>query len=181
MLRTIRFVLIIGCFSALAACAGNVPGERVLFDFESDSELDRLHWKCHTLLALSDEHTTHGARSLRLELYPSPYPGLAPTLQKNDWRRFKALCFDIYNPENVTLGVTVRIDDRKDYPDYGNRYNKGFVIQPGMNRIRIPFDSFITSDTGRTLDLKKIYRLLIFMVRPEKRVVLYVDYLRLVS
>lgn len=181
MLRIIRFVLIIGCFSALAGCADSVSGERVLFDFESDSELDRFHWKCHTLFSLSDEHITHGARSLRLELYPSPYPGLAPMLEENDWQRYKTLCFDIYNPEKAALRITVRIDDRKDYPDYGNRYNKGFVIQPGLNRIHIPFDSLITSRTGRTLDLKKIYRLLIFMVRPEKKVVLYVDYLRLVT
>ena len=165
----------------LSSCTGCVAEELVLFDFESDSELDHLHWKCHTLLALSDEHTTHGARSLRMELYPSPYPGLAPMLEKNDWRRFKALRFDIYNPENAALRISVRIDDRKDYPDYVNRYNKGFVIQPGMNQLCIPFDSFITSGTGRTLDLKKIYRLLIFMVRPEKKVVLYVDYLRLVT
>jgi len=181
LLRIIRLILIIGCFSALAACASSVPGERVLFDFESDSELDRFHWKCHTLFSLSDEHITHGTRSLRLELYPSPYPGLAPMLEENDWRRYKTLCFDIYNPGKAALRIAVRIDDRKDYPDYGNRYNKSFIIQPGLNRIRIPFDSLITSRTGRTLDLKKIYRLLIFMVRPEKKVVLYVDYLRLVS
>ena len=158
-----------------------MPGERVLFDFESDSELDRFDWRCHTLFSLSDAYATHGKKCLRLELYPSDYPGLAPMLDDNDWRGYKNLCFDIYNSEEEVLSVTVRIDDRKDYPDYGDRYNKSFEIQPGMNQIRIPFDSFITSRTGRALDLKKIYRLLIFIVRPEKRVVLYVDYLRLVS
>jgi len=176
-----RFILIIGCFSALAACAGSVSGERVLFDFESDEQLDRFHWRCHTLFSLSNEYPTHGDKSLRLELYPSEYPGLAPMLDENDWRGYKTLCFDIYNTEKETLRITVRIDDRKDYPNYGDRYNKSFIIQPGMNRVCIPFDSLITSRTSRTLDLKKIYRLLIFVVRPQKKVVLYVDYLRLVS
>jgi hypothetical protein len=140
-----------------------------------------VHWQCHTLFTLSDEHATHGRKSLRLELYSSEYPGLAPMLDENDWRGYKNLCFDIYNSEEEVLSVTVRIDDRKDYPNYGDRYNESFIIQPGMNQIRIPFNSLLTSNTGRALDLKKIYRLLIFMVRPEKKVVLYVDYLRLVS
>ena len=51
--------------------------EKILFDFESDSELDRFHWQCHTLFSLSDEHATHGKKSLKLELFPSDYPGLS--------------------------------------------------------------------------------------------------------
>lgn len=169
------------CWLALMGCSQGPSGERVLFDFESDRELDRFHWQCHTLFSLSDEHATHGEKSLRLKLYPSEYPGLAPMLDDNNWSRYKTLCFALCNPEKDALRITVRIDDRKDNPDYGNRYNKSFVIQPGMNRIRISFDTLITSGTNRNLDFKKIYRLLIFMVHPEKKVVLYVDYLRLVS
>ena len=37
--------------------------ESILFDFESDRELDRVHWKCHTLMSISDQHSTHGKGS----------------------------------------------------------------------------------------------------------------------
>ncbi len=153
----------------------------MLFDFESDAELDRFHWKCHTLFSLSDDHVTHGKRSLRLELYPSDYPGLAPMIEINNWGGYKALCFDISNPEKKELGISVRIDDREDYPDYEDRYTKSFILKPGMNPMRIPLDSLVTSGTGRSLDLRRIYRVFIFMAHPEKPVVLYVDYIRLVS
>jgi hypothetical protein len=137
-------------------CYGNTPKELVLFDFESDSELDRIHWECHTLFSLSDEHASHGKRSLKMELFPSDYLGLTPMLKENDWSRYKALCFDIYNPGEKQVQVSVRIDDKKDYPDYAERYNRSFNVNPGMNQISIPFKSLITSGTKRNLDLKKI-------------------------
>jgi len=180
MISTSRWILIIAWYLVSMACQEGQTGERVLFDFESDAEFDRFHWKCHTLFSLSDEHVTHGKKSLRVELYPSDYPGLTPTLGENDWRDYKVLSFDIFNPEEGALTITVRIDDRKDYPNYEDRYNKGFILEPGMNHMSIPLDSLVTSGKDRKLNLKKIYRILIFMTRPEKRVVLYMDYIRLV-
>ena len=75
--------------------------------------------------------------------------------------------------------MTVRIDDSKDYPDYADRYNKTFYLQPGANTISIPIDMLITSGTKRKLNLKMIYRVLIFMAKPNEKVVLYFDYMRL--
>jgi len=168
-LITIIFLTIFPIF--LLNCHSNTPKELVLFDFESDSQLDQFHWKCHTLFSISDEHASHGEKSLKLELFPSDYPGLTPMLKENDWRGFKALCFDIYNPEEKQQ-ISVRIDDRKDYPDYGERYNKSFILNQGMNQISIPLNTLVTSGTDRNLNLKNIYRLLIFTASPEKRVVL---------
>lgn len=116
-----------------------------------------------------------------MELYPSDYPGLTPMLEENDWRGYKMFCFDIFNPKKKEIRLSLRIDDRKDYPDYEDRYNNTFILKPGMNRVSIPLDILITSGTKRTLDLRKIYRVLIFMAHPQSKVVLYVDYIRLVS
>lgn len=115
-----------------------------------------------------------------MELYPSDYPGLSPKLKENDWRGFKALCFDIYNPEEKQVQISVRIDDQKDYPDYKDRYNKSFILNQGMNQISIPLNTLVTSGKDRNLNLKNIYRLLIFTASPEKRVVLYIDFIRLI-
>ena len=176
----ITFIFITACLLSLTSCFCGSPSELVLFDFESDTDLDRFHWKCHTLFSLSNENATHGFKSLRLELHPSDYPGLAPKLDTNDWRRYKTLSFDIYNPEDVDTSIAVRIDDKKDYPDYEDRYNKSFILKPGLNRLNIPLNSLITSVTRRTLDLKNIYRFLIFMAHPQKKHILYIDYIRLV-
>lgn len=161
-------------------CADPTPAEKVLFDFESDAELDQVHWKCHALFSLSEEHATHGSKCLRMELYPSTYPGVSPMVREKDWSGFRSLCFDVYNPEERELGIAVRIDDKKNWPDYPDRYNKRFALLKGMNRIEIPLSTLVTSGTRRGMDLKNIHRFLIFMADPPEKNVLYVDYIRLV-
>jgi hypothetical protein len=153
----------------------------MLFDFETDADLDRIHWKCFTLLKLTKEHATHGSKSLQLELYPSDYPGLTPKLDEMDWRGCKALSFDIYNPADSEKAIIIRIDDREDYPDYADRYNKKFILKPGQNDVSIPLDNLITTGSNRKLNLKRIYRLFIFMWNPPEKHVLYIDYLRLLG
>jgi len=157
----------------------NLMGEKILFDFETDEEMDRFHWKCHTLFTLSDEHVTHGSKSLRLEFYPSEYPGLAPIIKNADWSKYRAFLFDVNNPQDWDILVSIRIDDKKDHPNYADRYNSSFIIMPGTNTITIPFDSLITSGTKRMLNLKMIYRVLVFMEQPKEKATLYFDYIRL--
>ncbi len=181
MIQIVLQLIVAACFIILCGCHEGIPPESVLFDFESDSDLDRVHWKCHSLFHLSDKHVSHGTKSLHLELYPSEYPGFSPNLVKDDWQGYKSFCFDVYNPGEKELQITVRIDDREDAPEYPDRYNRSFTIKPGMNRIRIPLDSLVTSGTRRKLDLNSIHQLIIFMVNPALKVDLYIDYGHLVS
>jgi hypothetical protein len=176
-----KILLIAVCLSTLVSCSSGPADELILFDFEADAELDKINWKCFTLFSLSYEHVTHGQNSLRMELYPSNWPGWTPKIEVKDWHRYKAIAFDIFNPEEKVLAVAVRIDDKVDYPDYTDRYNKRFNLKPGMNHMHIPLDALATSGTNRALDLKKIYRFFVFMGQPERKYVLYLDYVRLIS
>jgi hypothetical protein len=150
--KLIPLVFIVIC--TITACSDQRPKELILFDFETDAELDRMHWKCFTMFTLSGEHVTHGAKSLRMELYPSSWPGLTPKLNVRNWRGFEAIGFDAYNPESNDIALALRIDDRKDFPDYDDRYNQSFILKPGMNRLEIPFNNLVTSATKRKLDLE---------------------------
>jgi hypothetical protein len=153
--------------------------EKILFDFESDSELERFHWRCHTLFSLSDEHATRGSKSLKLELFPSDYPGLTPKLAGNNWQGYNTFSFDIYSTQQKITPLTVRIDDSKDCLDHPDRFNKIFYLQPGANTISIPTDTLVTSGTKRKLNLKMIYRVMIFVAQPGERMVYYFDCIRL--
>jgi hypothetical protein len=164
----------------VCGCPMDRPAKLILFDFEEDAELDRLQWRCFTLLSLSSEHATHGEKSLKMEFFPSRWPGWEPKLYKKDWRGFEALGFDLYNVQDINLSVTVRIDDRKGYPGHANRYNQVFILRPGSNTLVIPFDSLMTSGSNRTLNLGRIERLILFMGSPEKRFVLHLDHVRLI-
>jgi hypothetical protein len=177
MMRRILFYFMV--LLILLGCVDRPATEKILFDFESDGELDRLHWSCRALYSLSEEHATHGSTCLRMELYPSGYPGLAPILVEHDWRPYKALVFDLYNPQGKEIEITVRIDDKEKAYEYADRYNKNFRLGPGANSVEISLGSLITSGTERNLDLKNIYRFLFFMVSPPEKATVHVDYIRL--
>lgn len=166
---------------APAACSHPPVHELVLNDFEADSDLDRIHWQCRTLFSLSQEHVTNGKKSLRMELFPAAYPGLSLKLDERDWRRFDSVAFDIYNPQDEALEITVRIDDREDYPDFDDRYNGRITLMPGSNNLRIPLNSLRTAGTDRSLNLKTIERFLFFFVDTNETYRLYVDNIRLTS
>ena len=165
----------------IAACEKTNNRELVLFDFESESVLDEFHWKCHTLFSLSNLYAVQGKKTLKLELFPSSYPGISPALKHHDWSGYKAFCFDVYNPLSEPVNLMLRIDDKKDAYEYNDRYNKSFVLMPGANQVKIPLENLKTSGKARLLDLKNICRFLIFMPHPDKKYVMYIDYFRLVQ
>lgn len=164
----------------MGACEKIADQELILYDFESEAVLNEVHWKCHTLFSLSDKYAVHGKKSLRLELFPSSYPGLSPALKYHDWRGYQSLCFEVYNPTPDTLKLILRVDDKKEALEYTDRYNKAFLINPGANTLKIPLDSLVTSETNRPLALKNIYQFLVFMSHPDRNHVLYLDYFRLI-
>jgi hypothetical protein len=165
----------------LISCNKTAPEEAILLDFESNAELDQLHWSCHTLYSLSDDHATHGSKSLKLDIFPSDYPGMNFVPAIKDWRDYKQLSFDVYNPLQESVTMTVRIDDKKDYPEYNDRYNKGFVLNRGNNHVVILLDSLLTSVANRHLNIAHIHRLFIFVGHPKVKLTLYVDAINLIK
>lgn len=151
----------------------------MLLDFESDSELDQLRWRCHALYSLSGDHATHGARSLKLELFPADYPGMEFSPAIKDWSHYKELHLDVFNPGKDSLRLTMRIDDKKNYPDYADLFNKSFMINTGANHIAIPLDSMATSGSNRNIDRANIHRVFIFTAHPKGKTTLFIDAIKL--
>ncbi len=177
-IKTNIFIITLSILGMIS-CHNDLPVPFVLSDFESDTDLDRVQWQCHTLFSLSDRNVTHGNKSLQLDLYPSDYPGIAFELPMHDWSKYEMLSLDIYNPQEESLSLAMSIDDMKKYPDYKDRYNGSFSIQPGINHLRIPLASLSTSGTKRSINLKNIHRYMIFMAHPPKKYVLCIDYVHL--
>jgi len=86
------------------------------------------------------------------------------------------------DPDNdsAAYNLAFALDDKKDYPDYKDRYNQSINLKSGQNSICISLNEMATSGTNRKINLQNIYRVLIFKANPEKKVVFYVDYMRLV-
>lgn len=177
--RRLTACLFFSVFLLFGGCSGEHAGTTYLADFESDADLDRLQWSCRTFFSLSAEHVAHGTKSLKVELYPSPYPGLSFVPHVKNWKGYRALSFDIRVPSGDDV-VNVRIDDRVG-GDMDDRefFSRGLAVQRGTNRISIPLGGLATSDGRRNLELSRIERVHIFAVAPNKKTVWHIDAIRL--
>jgi hypothetical protein len=150
------------------------------YDFEESGILDELAWRCRTIYRLSPEHATSGTRSLEVTFFPAPpedrenYPGVSFPAFDPDWNSRRSLVFDVYNPEERVLRLTLRIDDRRG-PTYPERLNRTLTLAPGANRISIPLAGMLTSGSRRPLNLANILRVSLFMANPRERHTLYLD------
>ena len=178
--QTMHKALFVFLVILVAGCRPAPSADLVLFDFERDDELNMLHWSCGTLYSLSTEYATRGAQSLKIELYPSAYPGFHPKLEVTDWRGYTALAMDIHNPSSESVVLALRVDD-ENKTSYGERYNGRVVIKPGATAFFLPFDALVTSGSQRPLNLKRIQCCLLFTSSPKARKVLYLDAVRLVA
>jgi uncharacterized protein len=151
----------------------------VLFDFESDEDLQRLNWECHKWFELSFENATSGLFSLKVFLPPGSYPGINFEEMRKDWSQFKLLKMDITNPSSEDIRFHVRIDDHESGWEYGNRFDVNFVLKPGLNNISIATDSIKTNLRGRRLDLENIKRMMVFIPSNPKKRELFIDNIRL--
>jgi len=159
----------------LSSCSSRQP---FCYDFEMEDSIDALQWKCKTFFSLSNKHSTSGQKSLKMELYPSPYPGITLNHFNPDWSKYTLLKFGIYNEEQLPLRLTIRIDDKKN-PSYSNRYNHTIILQCGMNNISIPLTNVGTSGTGRKINLTNVQKMILFLSSPKEKRVIYLDNVRL--
>lgn len=148
------------------------------YDFEDEDVFNYIFCKCKTNPTISDKYSTLGKKSLKLEIYPSKYPGISFGNFNHNWSKFFFIKADVFNEEKTTLHLSIRIDDKIN-PEYDDRYNNTLVLKSGANHISIELDRLVTSGTNRRLNLNRIERIIFFVVMPEKKKTLYLDNLRL--
>jgi len=167
--------------AALAAGCGFLdrPAVRVLFDFEKESDLDHVWWSCPDLYSLTTEHASSGERALRCDLGTGDYPGVRFRDLHSDWTGYDRLAFTIRQGSADTLTLVVRIDDADSGEDFHNRYNGRFPLPPGASEILVPLEEVRRAPKDRQLDLSRVERLVLFLYRPGRPPVLWIDHLRL--
>jgi predicted MPP superfamily phosphohydrolase len=158
---------------------GNPPERGVLFDFESEAELNLLDWTCQKWFERSTEHATSGTYSLKITLPPGQYPGVNFARLYSDWSNYRFLKMDLHNPAEDTFTFHVRIDDEKSGWKYADRFDMNFEVKKGTNMISIPTDAMKTNLNPRPLNLKNIKRFMVFVPDNQKKKVLFVDNIRL--
>jgi len=107
--------------------------------------------------------------------HPKTYPGIRIDEPYPDWRGYSHLHLDIFSELPTPQSIVIRIDDVHHNNEHADRFNKAFIILPGLNHIQIPLEDIRQAPVGRELDLSAIKTVLLFSVNPPKEFSLYVD------
>ncbi|HYE21544.1 MAG TPA: hypothetical protein VEA69_24070 [Tepidisphaeraceae bacterium] len=162
---------------------------KVLQSYETDA--DAKAWESKQKSAApSDQHVTHGKRSLKLA--GNEY--MVTFRPPKDWSGYDALELDVFVDGDGPVGGTLLIGDAdfldkaKGKGSYWNRHNGSFVLRPGANTVSIPVNGLYRGEAGSrghdlktNIDPKQIVRVDIgFAPKAGTKVTaIYLDQLRL--
>ncbi|KAF0170732.1 MAG: hypothetical protein FD161_4514 [Limisphaerales bacterium] len=137
-----------------------------LGDFEHEAELKL--WRPQggsrghpTNATLTRARASTGEQSLRVAGGAGDWAGVNYSAGDKDWTPFRALVLEVFNPrEPFTLFV--RLDDDQDAAKLAERFERGFELTRGWNRLRVPTVEIERGPKGRRLNLKSIRRVAVF-------------------
>jgi hypothetical protein len=144
--------------------------DKVLFDFETDSDLNRFAWKCRSRFEISSDFSNTGKYSLRFQFHPASRIGFSTGDVPHDWSAFKSLDFWVFNASGVKFPLEIQIN-RREGPSLVHIIERRIEIDSGPTKVSI---SLIPGDIG------KIDGFYIFMREVPMRAELYFDTITLV-
>jgi hypothetical protein len=103
-------------------------------------------------------------------IFREPYP---------DWTPYSYFSLDLYSELSHPADIVLRIDDAYADQYVEDRFNLRMTLQPGANLIRIPLEEVRTAPLKRTMDLSAIKMMVLFAVRPEEPIAIYVADMKL--
>lgn len=152
----------------------------VLSNFETPFEIDR--WDGNDKLSVDSIPSISRGKILKLSLTTDQYSGVMLNHFDGNWVSARTLRISFYNPDATLLQITCRIHDHQHtdgYEEYEDRFNRSFILMQGWNHIEIDLDEVEDSPADRSMDMRHIRGLGIFVVSlPEPRL-LYLDNVQL--
>lgn len=155
-----------------------------LGDFENKHELrlwcgdGRRDAPAGARICLVPEYASHGEHSLRVETRARGNPGVRFLAADQDWRDYRTLAFDIFNPGD-SFTLSLRIDDDFPKPEREDRFYRALTIAVGWNHIAIPLEEIASTPKNRHLNLAAIRRVVLFLEEPEQPHVFHLDHVRI--
>jgi len=186
-LRTLQLAVVAGCVWLLLPLARSLLDEAIalwqfprLAGFETPFEIDR--WGQRPDLAVVPAPAGASGSSLLIPLTTARYSGAGLRYFPGDWRGYRRLLIDFYNPDKAPLRLTCRIHDlahTRGPHEYSDRYNGQFELQRGWNRISIDLREVAGAPDGRAMDMAHIRGAGCFATSLPAPRRLYADNLRL--
>jgi VanZ family protein len=98
----------------------------------------------------------------RLDLRPDLYPGISIDEPYPDWNGYRSLVLTIASDLAEPFSLVIRIHDAEHNHQFGDRFNKRLVIQPGVNRIVIPIEEIRQGPERRQMDTTRVRNIMLF-------------------
>jgi VanZ family protein len=153
-----------------------------LSSFNSSLELGR--WVGGAKFSLVDTPLNQGRYSLKTELDTGKYSGVSLRYFYEDWRGYESLVLTIFNPDIANINITVKIYDqlhRNSEQLYADRYNRGFVIHHGWNKLIIDLAAVEVAPEARLMRMSSIASVGFFTKALKEPKTLYVGGVKLIE
>lgn len=141
----------------------------LLSDFESPFELSRFNSiGMHTKVSIDKHKGNSSQQSLAIHINTEPYSGVSMRYFPRDWQGYRQLNLSIYNPQQASLAVTLRIHDIH-HPShnykFNDRFNKRFDLQQGWNHLAIDLSEVKQAPQTRSMDISQIADISLFTIK----------------
>jgi len=86
-------------------------------------------------------------------------PGLAFRSLWPDWSAHSFITISLENMSSTALEIVVRVHDTKHRAGnqpHGDRYNRIFMLDEGLNTLKIALEDIVSAPSNRTLDIRSI-------------------------
>lgn len=150
----------------------------IIGSFERSFEVGR--WKVQNgEISRTMIYRTHGEYSLQVKLNPGKYPGISTRYFFGDWHDYDVLAFDIFLTETEPLKMAIRINDKGHKDVYTDRYNKTFLLNSKLNKIKIPLKDVMHAPTGRAMNMRSVAQIVLFASDLQRKITIFIDNIRL--
>ncbi len=120
-----------------------------------------------------------GKSVFRMRTSMFDYPRIKIEEPYPDWTGYSALTFDLFSTMKEPFPIEIKIDDYKHDNHYHDRFNKKWIVQPGVNAFRIPLEEVRNAPYSRKMDMKDIRSLTILLDHPKTRYLFFINSFRL--
>ena len=145
------------------------PPLPVLANFDSYSAISRVQPLNYTKLHASPsppQWSDNNSNVLEMGLDQAMTPGFQLMDIHQDWSNHKALTFDVFNPNNTTIAIRLRIHDALHNNLPQDRFRRNILISPGDQRVTVPISDIRklagASQTKRIMDMTQIVGVIIY-------------------
>lgn len=153
-----------------------------LYDFQQDHP--ERFWRGNVTRRSGEGCGPISESALAIDLTTRRYSGASLDNLPSDWRGNDTLEIVLWNPQNYTIPLTLRINDtahERGSNIYHDRFNRTFQIAPGTNHIRQDLSHVATAPKDRTMNMDDVRRLMFFTTNLSQPARLCLSKLRLES